>query len=455
MKNILLFLSVLAIYVLIYTLNYYYPLQADDFSYSFVFNGQKRVENISDIITSQLNHYKIWGGRTIVHIIAQFLLMIDLRISCLLNALAYAGLVYVMCKISIVSIKLKVYISILLLLFIHVLVWFAQPEFCTTVLWKTGSANYLWGSLLVILFMYPYYKYLNSQLYKDNEVRIILFLLCGIVAGWTNENLGIALIIFITSIMIMCKFNKKNTPKWSIAGLIGVIIGYSIMIIAPGNYKRSHMIVAEYHKQGMADSDITRHVLDLASNYFYSYILPLLIIWMIALAMYLFTNTGYTNQDKKKTMLNSLLFLIPGFISFFVMLMSPIFPLRALFGTIILIIIAIGILFSGIRVNSNAKYAKVINIVCIVFMICIFSYDYARKYKTIKEIHDSWESRTTYLGNQKRMGVRDIVFTEKLKQFPSMYGFSDLTSDPHSWWNTDYAKYYGVDSATVIGIDQK
>lgn len=443
-KNISLSFIALIAFLIIYPINYYYPLLADDFSYSFVFNENKRIENLFDIVTSQLNHYEIWGGRTVVHTIAQLLLMIDFRISSIFNALAYIILIYSIYRISITNSKLTIYSSISLLLLIHVFIWFLQPEFCSNAIWKTGSANYLWGSLIVIMFMYPYYNYINIRLYKESNVRAILFFLCGIVAGWTNENLGIALIMFILSTIILCKYYKIKIPKWSVIGLTGTIIGYAFMILAPGNYKRADIIIQEYNKQGLAEHDIPLYILQVAINHFQSYILPLLIIWAIALLIFLFTN----RRERKNMVLNSLLFILSGLFSFFIMILSPTFPKRALFGTIILIIIAIAILVCNI--NLKIKYSKLTYAIAIVFMTCIFSYDYARKLITIKEVHDFWELRTTYLEDQKKKGVRDIVYRDKLKQYHSKYGFSDLSSDPHVWWNTDYARYYNINSVAVI-----
>ncbi len=69
---------------------------------------------------------------------------------------------------------------------------------------------------------------------------------------------------------------------------------------------------------------------------------------------------------------------------------------------------------------------------------------------TIKEVHDFWNNRITYIQEQKEKGVKTIVFAEKLKKYHPKYYFDDLSPYPDIWWNLDYARYYGVDSVVVI-----
>ena len=45
--------------VLFYALNYYTPLYADDYSYSFSFSTGERMETPAQIVDSQIGHYKI------------------------------------------------------------------------------------------------------------------------------------------------------------------------------------------------------------------------------------------------------------------------------------------------------------------------------------------------------------------------------------------------------------
>lgn len=63
--------------------------------------------------------------------------------------------------------------------------------------------------------------------------------LFGIIAGWSNEN-SVCCIILALFVFIYTKNNreKDHIERWMITGLIGMIIGYSLLIFSPGNFVR-------------------------------------------------------------------------------------------------------------------------------------------------------------------------------------------------------------------------
>lgn len=73
--NVTIALITLLIGFLFYILNYYTPLFADDYSYSFSFSTGERMESISQIIDSQIGHYQNTNGRSITHSLAQMFLL--------------------------------------------------------------------------------------------------------------------------------------------------------------------------------------------------------------------------------------------------------------------------------------------------------------------------------------------------------------------------------------------
>lgn len=60
----------MTVFVLFLLLNILTPLYADDYSYSFSFATGERINNISQIIPSQIIHYYNLNGRSIAHILA-------------------------------------------------------------------------------------------------------------------------------------------------------------------------------------------------------------------------------------------------------------------------------------------------------------------------------------------------------------------------------------------------
>lgn len=141
-------------------------------------------------------------------------------------------------------------INLFLLYFIFLLVWFFQPNLGQTTLWITGSVNYLWGTTIVFLFLYPYYAFFTDNYYKretisfskDSVWRSLVFLFAGIIAGWTNETTAVSMVVILALFLFIQKYRlRRPIPKWSIWGGIGAFIGTVLMLLAPGNFRRLHI----------------------------------------------------------------------------------------------------------------------------------------------------------------------------------------------------------------------
>lgn len=436
-QNISLSLVIVIFSILIYLLNRLYPIIGEDWDYSFLWEMPRsgsptRIKNISDIFISQYNHYIMWGGRSVVHSIDQFLLMLGTTWHDLINTIACIGFIFLIYKIINYGNKTNVKIF----LYVALLLWFCVPEFLSLVLWITYSAVYLWGNLLILAFIYPYYKYYRKS-YHCNEITMsVIMFLSGIIAGWTYENMSIALVGFLVLLLFIMKYYfKEKVPKWMIVGLIGVVIGCAILLFAPGNFNRA---------SSMRDTEI--HILSRGWSFVKNYIFHILILSILYLyVFYLFLKKSVITSKKRLSIL-SLIFILSAHIGILVMIGSPIFPSRTLFGPIVLIIIAIGILYFNI--DSLSKIYNKIDWILISIMLLFFTYDYVDKYKYINYLNDFWHQREVFVYEQKNKGVQDIVFTEGLifKKGFILYDFKQFTD---GWPNFAYAQYYGVRTVVI------
>jgi len=436
-KKGLLFILMIIIGILFFYLNLVYPFLPDDWLYSFKYGPEylthERVNSLSDVLYSQYNHYFLWGGRTIVHIINQTLLMFDIKWMSILNSCVFVSYLFLLYKYSNKSLQTNLYLLILLLF----LCFFAHPAFFETFLWKTGSANYLWGSTIILLFLYPYYNHFRSKVVEENILKSILFLIFGIIAGWTNENMSIALIFFIVVLGIKFKKEKITIPYWYICGLIGLIIGTLFMMLAPGNFVR------------MDSMEEIKHIFPSISTVYKNFLRYLLriIIPYIAL-VYLYRKFPKNNEEKKNIIFISALFVISACVALLSMSVPPIFPKRALFGIITFIVIGIGIIYANIDFNRMKKL-KIANVTVIIIMIILFGIEYYSRYKTLEETSSFWKEREIYVKEQKALGNDSIVFTTKAP-VKDKYSTMDLTDDPNNWVNGAYSLYYGLKSVKVI-----
>lgn len=349
---------ILVSFAVVLFLNISTPLISDDITYLYIYGETGEITSVSDIIQSQKNHYYLWGGRSVVHFIAQLLLILPFYLADILNATVYIlfiSLIYWHCKG-----RGKASLSLFVL--IGLAVWFLQPVFGDTVLWITGSANYLWGTTFVLLFLLPYRMY-NG----DSKSQLITLFYCiaiflwGIIAGWTNENTAGAMVLIALLFFYYYRKQGWSIPLWAISGIVGGLIGFLVMILAPGNFERA----------GEASS-LSLYVFGYRLfNYtltFFYYGGVAVLLAAVMLALY---NQFYREKHERASVLSlSIIYYIAAIAAVYAMLLSPTFPRRALFGVVTFLIIGAGILYY----NLNFKETLVRQLRALVLLIGLISF---------------------------------------------------------------------------------
>lgn len=414
---------ILLSFIIIFILNILTPLSADDFGYLYVHAEDVRVTSLSDVIHSQINHYYLWGGRSVVHFIAQSLLLLPSVIIDLLNSLIYLGYIFLM-YFHIVG-RGKHSVSIFVI--INLAVWFVMPAYGDTILWTTGSANYLWGTTIILILLLPFRLYSGSRIsnrYKKLFQCVGLFIF-GILAGWTNENTAAGMLIIVILFIFYYRSNNWGIPLWSIFGLLGGIAGYLIMILAPGNIIRA------------GDAEIVSPFLFLYRLFTYTSTLfinygALNILYVLLLILF----WHFSKTLRSGILKVSIIYFIAFIIAIYAMLFSPSFPSRAWFGPLTFNIIAIGIVFYYL--NYGHIFIRQIKFAVILMAVIIFSFSF---YNAIKDIYGFYrisEQRELQVEEAKRQGMDSVEF----ERFRAKTKFTH-TEEPRA--NFMMRGYYGID----------
>lgn len=435
LNKILLSFIIVVSFIVIFYFNNGFPLFADDWDYLFIYGDQvlKPVSGFKDILISQYNHYFLWGGRSIVHIIDQYLLILGNYPRAILKSIVFVIFVIQLYLFSNQSSRSKP----ILYFIIFSLVWLVFPIFRETMLWTTGVANYLFGMVILLFFIYPFYNFYLKENNSSFRGKSILFLFVGIIAGWTNENSVAAVIFLLISLYVYLIYKKKKIPSWVISGSIGLLIGFFIMILAPGNFVR----VSE------ETDNITQTLSSLVSDrfgnvffYYQSYgkvqFLLLLYFILLGLIFVLKRKEFYSKQIQA-----SILFFISANVSSFAMLASPIYPERATFCMISFLIIANGILLQKLLDIRQTRF------LIYGFSIVIFLLLGRKIYYTnidITQFKEAFTERDSIISENIQKGNLNIVLTKKIKP---IY-FIDLSSNPDN--NKPYAKIKGLESIQLI-----
>ena len=435
--SILLFLG-------IYGLNHYFPITLDDWRYSMTADGS-RVSSLWDIFQYQYDHYFTWGGRSIVHAIAQIMLAAGIFWGDIINSIGYVALVITIYYIANKGNKS----NIPLFIGINLLIWFLMPALIENLFWITGSANYMWGTLLILLFISFYCSTFITGQSKDGWIKVIGLFLLGIIAGWTNENMAVAMIFFVICLLLLMKKEKQKLPKWMILGLVGAIVGCTIMLLAPGNQIRNQSEMVNMAAEGSEPIYMFyfyRFTSILKVSSWHAFIPT--IIYMVFLLLYL---KFKKKENSKKVLYLSLLFAVTGGVATLIMVAAPIFPERVWFAILIFLFIATGLLYANL--DFSVIYVRTILYAVIGLATLVFFYSYWVSLNDFMRIHAIWAERDRIVNMEKQKGVRDVVINGRFKAADSWFvrpKTGDVPIDSISWMQTGYGHYMGINSVKII-----
>ena len=457
--------TLLCIFSFFYILNYLTPMAfGDDYVYSFVWEGHsmfvpmseqaRRLSSFHDLLASQWSHYLTGNGRTISHTIAQFFLWVGKDIFNIFNALISVLLII---EIYWCSEKGKVTfcLEVKKLCFITSMLWIFSPGFSPVFFWLSGACNYLWTAVLLLGFVLPYihkYYFMKEKVCHSSLSNCFIFVL-GIMAGWTNEN-SICWIILVLSVFVYKSCRKQETEIWMLTGLIGLVIGYAFLILAPGNVARLHAEVGQ--TSGWLDIQVIKRNLKMLMIVFGWQFL----MWYFNLrSLLLLSKSAITKQtvNVKKELVLVIVLCSISFCMSGIMLFSPNFPPRSSFpGTVLLVIAACILLriqhgYAIELINLSAK--RLLSVVGVGYILISSAatfygfYDYNIQVNNLlMSVQDSAKRQKDTIIVNSLVPVSETIV--KLSGFHLL--FYKMSVDEKDWRNVAFARYYGIKAVRMI-----
>lgn len=237
-----------AMFGLIYVLNLFTPLLSDDYFLAFVWpdgftiNGLpenvKRIENIFDVFESLSSYYFNWGGRLFGQGLMTFFIWQGKEVFNIFNSFIVVILVLEIYWLSHEG-KITFKFDEVDIFWIFFALWSFNISFIDTFLWLSGACNYLWITVILLVFLLPYVRnYYDASIFRENKLSYdVGMFLTGLVAGCSFETVICWIIFFQCLYLFNCK--KMNSLQgWKVAGFLGLCSGFSILIFAPGNSAR-------------------------------------------------------------------------------------------------------------------------------------------------------------------------------------------------------------------------
>ena len=343
-------LGLVILYVVQFITHRCVPFMMDDEWYITNLATGEPLKSLRDVFEGQVWHYLNWGGRSITHGILQLTLMAGEFWADVLNVGMTLLLTYLICVVA-KQIKLSYFLlaSSLLIAF--------NANAKMSMFWQSGLVNYVYSSVWILVFLGIYLRTVddleNEYLLFTKGMKSILITIgilpLGLISGWSNENMGPTCFLLSVSVIGYRLWMKKKVPLWMYGGVLSSFIGSLLVILAPGNFVRSSAI--EEHSLGET----------LWLRFFSMYeagiafLFPTVMLLTVLMIIFLVVLKGKLNVTQ-------LLLLAGMVLSYGAMVLSPHYPDRATFGTMVLGIIVICSLIQQIR-ERNLKFGRYMNIV--------------------------------------------------------------------------------------------
>ena len=449
------------IYLFLYIFNSLTPMSTgDDCLYAFIWQGHSmfipltedavRVTSLRDLFVSQCSLYLTWGGRVVGQTLTQLFVWQGKIIFNILNALAGTLLV---AEIYWCSNKGNLNLDFRpgILCWILFALWSFAPGFSDVFFWLTGACIYLWPMVFLLAFLLPYVKkyYALEKATGQSHFFSLVMFFCGVVAGCGNEN---SICWIILALLLFMFLNRKcfTQETWMYTGLTGLITGYAILMLAPGNMAR---LTGEHESDWFHFALLKHHVS------------ILLVVLLFQVFMWHFCTKSLLSLRKKGLSEQGLLqdvlmvkvLLVISFGMSAIMLLSPEFPTRSGFPGTIPLLIATCILW---RLQKEYNFSLINKIVkkflfglCAVYFLItasVSTFNFYEKNNHMNEI-------LTIAQQQKESSVdgivcvkpfREVSFRENLLSGLHIPTYN-FTEEVNSWGNVAFARYYGIKGIKV------
>ena len=326
------------------------PFMMDDIWYGTNLATGEPLKNFVDIIEGQIWHYNNWGGRSITHGILQMTLMCSELCADFINIVMTLLLAWMICVVSD-----KKNTSSFLMAFALIFAWNANAKM--SMFWQAGTVNYVYSGVWILLFVWPFLnEWRREEKKKPWGIEIWMFPL-AVCTGWSNENMGPTCFLLALATLIYCiKWKKVGAKLWMILGVIGSFIGSVLVVIAPGNFSRSSTI----EKTDLLTTLWERFYSMLRAGC--DFLFPV----CIALVLVILIKVVCLKQKLEK---HQLVLLVCCILSYGAMVLSPHYPDRATFGTMVFGIVLFIDLLYHMKIQDFIKTGW-INFLNLVFEIC-------------------------------------------------------------------------------------
>ncbi len=231
------------IFLFIFIFVMMFPMMHDDLAWSNI-NALANHTIFPHIVSD----YKTWTGR----ISAQFLIYIFMHrdynavsvpVMAMITGFSFVVLVQISYRLIFLERALDEHLNRYMILVLLLIFYFKDiHSFVAMIGFKTISVQYLWGMVFAVWLLLN----LDRSDRKDRTINFFIYGLLGLLIGLYNEMIFPCILFYF-----ILRLNAVVRNRAFISYLIGLFVGFLILIAAPGNYIRKASAMIETHTVGV------------------------------------------------------------------------------------------------------------------------------------------------------------------------------------------------------------
>ena len=403
-------------------LNIHTPLMMDDYDYSFSWVTGERLAGMGDIAASQAAHYRLWGGRSVVHFLAQLFLYLGKPAFNLANTAMYLLLLLEMAALAG---KRGQVCDARALLLAHALMMLVVPFFGTVFLWLDGACNYLWGTVLALLPLVILKSEREGGFFDAGVSRGFIALPVCFLSGWTNENTACGVLAAVLLLTLWDRIRGRKVRAWRVAALAAQMLGTAVMLLAPGNFARA----GEAASRGMLMELIYRFAVATYCLLRYAGI-PAVLALLALLAA----------RRKRKAVRAQWLCVLAGaaLLSAYALVGSPQISDRSFTAVLVLAISALLTVLCDLTKAPDLRSLTALAMLS----ACVAGVSLGAL-RDVKTHEAAWRAQTDAIEAAADAGETDVTVSSVPKTSRFTMAIA-LQESPDAWPNSTLGKYYGV-----------
>ena len=403
-----------------FALNAHTPLQMDDYDYSISWATGKPVSGLEDVIASQAAHYRLWGGRSVVHALAQMFLYMGKGVFNIANTVMYLLLLLEIYALAKPRGKRFCWT---LLLAEHAFLFFGVSFFGTVFLWLDGACNYLWGTVLALLPLC-----LVPQALEKTDALSVLSIPACFLAGWTNENTACGVLAAMLLLLGYRKFRKEPIGVCANLCVLAQACGAAVMILAPGNFARASSYVY--------DSMVVEIAARLARITLYTVVYA----GVLLAALMLVHALGRAMNVNMRTM-RALWFAAAALLCAYAMVASPELSDRSFTGVLALLMVGVLTLLGDIDAQSDMFDTAKLAVLPIAALL--LAYGGVQAVREVAAQEAAWGMQIAEITEAAEAGA-ESVSVQSVQSHSRFTMDITLDKDAENWPNSTLQKIYGV-----------